>query len=265
MSAIVTFTTDFGTEDHYAGTMKGVVLNINPEAQVIDICHQVPAYDVLEGALTIAQAYRYFPAGTVHVVVVDPGVGSLRRAIFADTGQHRFVAPDNGVLSFVIDREPHVTVRHITNQSYFLRPVSNTFHGRDIFAPVAAHLSLGVSGEDVGPEISDHKHLDLPTLRKVGTQTIEGAVLKVDKFGNVVTNVTPGDFAEMLGTGAPLRVRIGSAEITELRHSYAGAKRGELFAIIGSMGFLEIAVNQDSAAALLQVKPGDQVEVTTRG
>lgn len=258
MSAIVTLTTDFGTDDHYVGTMKGVVLRINPRATLVDICHAIPPYDVLQGALTLAQAYRYFPAGTVHIVVVDPGVGSARRPIVADTGQHRFVAPDNGVLSFIYERESSVVVREITNDELFLHPVSNTFHGRDIFAPVAAHLSRGVDFESVGPVISDHVRLDVPKPRRLGENLIQGSVLKIDWFGNIVTNLTPEDITPET---RDVRVRIASTEISKLRHTYSGANHGELFAIFGSMGFLEIAVNQGSAAELLRVRVGDAVEV----
>lgn len=259
MSSIVTFTTDFGTDDHYAGTMKGVVLGINPEAKLVDICHAIPAFDILQGAITIAQAYRYFPSGTVHVVVVDPGVGSARRPIVADTGHHRFVAPDNGVLSFIYEREPAIAVREVTNDRLFLHPVSNTFHGRDIFAPVAAHLSRGIGIESIGPEISDYIRLGIPKPHRDNGNVVVGSVLKIDKFGNVVSNLTPEDVAQL--PGAELRVHVGSAEIAKFQHSYAGASPGELFAIFGSMGFLEIAVNQGSAAEVLQVKVGDSVRV----
>lgn len=261
MSAIVTLTTDFGTDDHYVGTMKGVVLNINPAATLVDISHAIPAYDVLQGALTVAQAYRYFPAGTVHVVVVDPGVGSARRPIMADTGHHRFVAPDNGVLSFVYERESSVTVREITNDQLFLHPVSNTFHGRDIFAPVAAHLSKGINADQVGPVISDYIRLDIPRPRRLDDDRLQGSVLKIDRFGNIVTNLTPEDIARVVGPGHSPCVRIRYTEISEFRQTYAGANRGELFAIIGSMGFLEIAVDQGSAAELLRVSVGDLIEV----
>jgi S-adenosylmethionine hydrolase len=259
MSAIVTLTTDYGNDDHYVGTMKGVVLQINPRATLVDICHAVPAYDVLQGAITLAQAYRYFPAGTVHVVVVDPGVGTARRPIVADAGQHRFVAPDNGVLSFVYERESSVAVREITNDELFLHPVSSTFHGRDIFAPVAAHLSRGIDAESVGPVISDHVRLDIPKPLRLGQSLLQGSVLKIDRFGNIVTNLTPEDITP--DARNVFRVRIASTEIPKLRHTYSGANHGELFAIFGSMGFLEIAVNQGSAAELLRVRVGDPVEV----
>jgi S-adenosylmethionine hydrolase len=259
---VITFTTDFGTGDHYVGTMKGVVLGICPIATLVDVCHEVHSYNILEGALTVAQAYPYFPAGTIHVVVVDPGVGGARRPIIAETRQHTFVSPDNGVLSFVYQHECEVTVRHVANDRYFLHPVSNTFHGRDIFAPVAAHIAAGVPLDNFGPQIEDYVRLNIATPKLVAKGTLQGAVLKVDKFGNVVTNITAGDLSETLGAGASFRVRIAGTIISDIRTSYAGAPTGQLFAVFGSMGYLEIASNQSSAAEQLQVKPNLPVEIT---
>ncbi|MBV9607971.1 MAG: SAM-dependent chlorinase/fluorinase, partial [Acidobacteria bacterium] len=160
---LITFTTDFGASDHYVGTMKGVIYNINPGARVVDICNSVQSYDILDGALTLAQAYHYFPAETVHVVVVDPGVGTARRPILADTGRYLFIAPDNGVLSLVYEREEHVTVRHINAEHYFLQPVSRTFHGRDVFAAVAGWLSRGdIELSKFGESVTDYARFAAP-------------------------------------------------------------------------------------------------------
>ncbi len=259
-SPIVTFTTDFGLQDHYVGTMKGVVLNICPEAILVDICHEVPPYDIVSGALTIAAAYKYFPAGTVHVLIVDPGVGGVRRPIIAEVSSQTFVCPDNGLLSLVLDQEGDVAVRHATSDRYFLHPVSNTFHGRDIFSPVAAHIAAGVPVDSLGPLIKDYVELAIatPTL---AMGNIQGSVLKIDRFGNVVTNITPGHLVDAFGAGTPFVVRIAGCAISDIRTSYAGAPQGQLFAIFGSMGRLEISANQSSAAALLGVKPGTVVEV----
>ena len=188
-SRIVTFTTDFGLSDAFVGIMHGVVLNIHPETTVVDICHAVASYDLMDGAWTIAQSYRFFPARTVHVVIVDPGVGSERRPIIVETENHVFVAPDNGVLSMVEAREPKFVVRHVTAERYFLQPVSRTFHGRDIFAPIAGWLSKGVAPSEFGPEITDYVRLALPQVEHVGENSLRGAVLKVDKFGNLITNI----------------------------------------------------------------------------
>jgi S-adenosylmethionine hydrolase len=161
-SQVLTLTSDFGLTDHYVGVMKGVILGINPQLQLVDISHGVQSHDVLDGALTLSQAYHYFPAGTVHLVVVDPGVGSARRPILAVSGKYSFIAPDNGVLSLVYEREERVTVYHVDASHYYLQPVSNTFQGRDIFAPIAAWISKGVEASKIGPEITDYVRFTVP-------------------------------------------------------------------------------------------------------
>jgi S-adenosyl-L-methionine hydrolase (adenosine-forming) len=257
---IITLTSDFGLNDHFVGTMKGVILNIAPEAKIIDICHSVQPFDILDGALTIAQAYSYFPAGTIHVVVVDPGVGSARRPLVVSTEKHYLVAPDNGVLSLILDREERVKVRHITMQHYFLQPLSNTFHGRDVFAPVAGYLAKGVDGEKLGDEISDYVRFSAPKPKAAGEKTMRGVILKVDRFGNLVTNFTlhevPGLFQ---APPLPFKIVIGNREITELHNTYSEALPNELFGILGSMGYVEIAASRASAAQLLGVGKGTEV------
>ncbi len=190
---IVTLTTDFGLNDHFVGTMKGVILNIAPDAEIIDITHAVQPFDVLDGALAIAQSYSYYPSATIHVVVVDPGVGTARRPILLSTEKYYFVAPDNGVLSMVCNREERVKVRHITMEHYFMQPVSNTFHGRDVFAPVAGWLAKGVDGEKFGEEVTEYVRFNTPRPKPVDARTFRGVVLKVDRFGNLITNFTPQD------------------------------------------------------------------------
>jgi S-adenosylmethionine hydrolase len=260
---LVTLTTDFGTSDHYVGTMKGVVYNINPSALVVDISHAVQSYDVLDGALTIAQAYSYFPPETIHVVVVDPGVGSARRPIMARTENYFFVAPDNGVLSLVFDREERVSMRQITSDHYFLQPVSHTFHGRDIFAAVAGWLSKGVEFSKFGNAITDYVRFRMPAPKRSEDGQIQGVVLKVDKFGNVVTNVTPQDVPQLFTPQPPpFKITIGKYEITTMRSSYAEGSPGEVFGILGSMGFLELSANRGSAARTLEVGKGAEVMVS---
>ncbi len=260
-SRIVTFTTDFGLSDPFVGTLHGVVLNIHPETTIVDISHAVSSYDVLEGAWTIAQAYRFFPPRTVHVVVVDPGVGSARRPIIVETDGYVFVAPDNGVLSLVEAREPKFSVRHITAERYFLQPVSQTFHGRDIFAPVAGWLSKGVAPEEFGPKVSDHVRLPLPEVERIGDNSLRGVVLKVDKFGNLITNIGEQD-AQGLFAASPSAASILICEtIVRLRHSYAEGEEGEVFAIAGSSGYLEIAARQASAAEKLGAGVGTPVGI----
>jgi len=263
---IVTLTSDFGINDHFVGTMKGVILNIAPEAKIIDISHSVQPFDILDGALAIAQAYSYFPTGTTHVVVVDPGVGTARRPLLVSTERHYLVAPDNGVLSLILDREERVKVRHITGQHYFLQPISNTFHGRDVFAPVAGYLAKGVDPAKMGDEISDYVRFSAPKPKAVDDKTFRGVVLKVDRFGNLVTNFTlsdvPGLFQE---PPVPFKIVIADREITELHNTYSEALPNEVFAILGSMGYLELAASRASAAQLLGVGKGSEVHIVLQG
>ena len=259
---IVTFTTDFGLNDAFAGTMHGVVLNIHPETRIVDICHAVGSYDILEGAWTIAQGYRFFPPRTAHVVVVDPGVGSKRRPILAETENYFFIAPDNGVLSMVEAREPKFTVRHITSDRYFLSPVSHTFHGRDIFAAVAGWLSKGIDPAEFGPEVTDYVRLPLPTVERIGNNSLRGIVLKVDKFGNLITNIGEQEAPELFATSTPrIEILISGETITRVCKSYADGSEGEPFAILGSSGYLEIATRQASAAQKLGADAGTPVGI----
>jgi S-adenosylmethionine hydrolase len=257
---IVTFTTDFGTNDHFVGAMKGVILKQNPQAQIVDISNSVYSFDLLDGALTIAQAYHYYPSDTVHLVVVDPGVGTNRRPLLAVTEKHIFLAPDNGVLSLVFEREERLSVRHITSEHYFLSPVSQTFHGRDVFAACAGWLSKGVDVAKFGDEITDYVRFAAPKPKMVNPQLMKGVILKVDKFGNVITNFTAKDLPQMFSDNPPsFKIVVGSKEITTVRKAYAQGMHNEVFAIVGSMGFLELAANRGSAAALLGANRGTEV------
>ncbi len=263
---IVTFTTDFGLQDAFVGIMHGVVLNIEPATRIVDVCHSVGSYDILDGAWTIAQAYRFFPPRTAHVIVVDPGVGSERRPILAETENYVFVAPDNGVLSMIEAREPKFTVRHITAERYFLSPVSQTFHGRDVFAAVAGWLSKGIGPAEFGPEITDHVRLPLPTVERIGDNSLRGVVLKVDKFGNLITNIGEQEAPELFAASVPpVSILVSGETITRLCKSYAEAAEGEYFAIIGSSGYLEIAAHQASAAQKLSADVGSPVGVVLGG
>lgn len=263
---IITLTTDFGLNDHFVGTMKGVILSIEPEAEIIDICHSVQAFDVLDGALSISQAYSYFPSGTVHMVVVDPGVGTARRPIVVTSERHHFVAPDNGVLSLIYQREDRLSVRHVTGEHYFLQPVSQTFHGRDIFSPVAAYLAKGVDPMKFGDEVTDFVRFSAPKPKPANEHTLRGVVLKVDRFGNLITNITPQDAPMLFGANpSGFKIVLGSREITEIKESYAQGTPGEVFVILGSMGFLEIAANRGAAAQLLGVGKGTEVNIVLGG
>jgi len=259
---IITLTTDFGTNDPFVGAMKGVIVDIVPEAQIVDITHAVQAYDVLDGALAIAQAYSYFPTGTVHMVVVDPGVGTTRRPILASSDGYHFVAPDNGVLSMVYAREERIHVRHITSDHYFRQPVSHTFHGRDVFAPVAAYLGKMVDSHKFGDEIEDYVRFAAPRPKPAGENRLRGVILKVDRFGNLITNITPQDAPALFAAKpSPFKVVVGSKEITEIYTNYAEGEPGEVFGVLGSMGYLEIAANRAPAAQLTGAGKGTEVNL----
>jgi len=263
---IITLTTDFGLNDHFVGTMKGVILAIVPNAQIVDICHSVQPFDILDGALTIAQAYPYYPAHTVHLVVVDPGVGSARRPILASSEEHNFIAPDNGVLSLMYAREKRMSVRHITSDHYFLQPLSNTFHGRDIFAPAAAFLAKGVDHEKFGEEITDFVRFNAPKPKAANAKTLRGVVLKVDRFGNLVTNITPEDVPWLFQSPPPaFKIVIGKQEVTGMKMNYAEGAPGEVFGILGSMGYLEIAANRAAAVQLTGAGKGSEVNLVLEG
>jgi S-adenosylmethionine hydrolase len=246
---IITLTTDFGLADPFVGVMKGVILGIAPNARLVDLTHNIPSYDIPAGAFALASAFRYFPAGTVHVAVVDPGVGGRRSPIAVAAHGHILVGPDNGVLSLSAGPPgPEVRAHKITNERWFRHPVSQTFHGRDIFAPAAAHLALGAPMELAGPPLAEIVQLKLAE---------KATVLGVDKFGNLITSLRP----EALAAGFTLR--IAGEEIRNLRSSYEEAPAGELFAIVGSAGFVEIAIKQDSAASRLSIQRGAEIEVET--
>jgi S-adenosyl-L-methionine hydrolase (adenosine-forming) len=225
----------------------------------------VQPFDVLDGALTIGQAYSYFPAGTVHMVVVDPGVGTARRPIIAVTDSHHFVAPDNGVLSLVYSREERLHVHHITSEHYFLQPVSHTFHARDIFSPVAAYLAKHVDTAKFGDEVEDFVRFSVPRPKAGSDGTLRGVVLKVDRFGNLITNITPQDAPTLFQGATRFKLTVGKREITELKSAYAEGAPGDVFAIVSSMGYLEVASSRASAAQLLGVGKGSEVSLALEG
>lgn len=261
---IVTLTTDFGQKDHYVGTMKGVILSRCPGAQIIDISHQIEPFSIPAGAYAISQSASYFPSGTVHVVVVDPGVGTDRKALLIQSSSQFFIAPDNGVLSFILNRDPLAKAYEILNRNLWLPSVSATFHGRDIFAPVAASLAAGkTTPENVGSLLE--KPVLLPDLvpQKTGTRSWLGIVLSVDHFGNVISNFRSSEFAAALRR--EFAIGIGRNEITAARSSFGGAAPNLCFAYAGSSGFIEFGINQGSAAEHLQVKPGAPVNLETFG
>jgi S-adenosylmethionine hydrolase len=261
---LITLTTDFGTEDGNVGVMKGVVLGINPDAMVVDLSHDIPPQDIAAAAYVLRRAYRYFPPGTVHLVVVDPGVGTDRRPIAMQSSEALFVAPDNGVLSYVLDHlrsagdAPHVV--HLTDSAYWLPQVSNVFHGRDIFAPVAAHLSRGVPIDALGPRIDDPLTIPPPLLVHQPGK-IAGQVMHVDHFGNLLTNIPDADLASL---GDEIVTHIGQTRISGHRPTFAPGRVGDLIAYIDSSDHLAIAAVNASAQQLLHCQVGDRVDVAVQ-
>lgn len=275
MTRIITLSTDFGTEDPYVGVMKGVILGINPGVRLVDLTHSVGAQQVLEGSFLLGTAFRYFVEGTIHLAVVDPGVGSSRRALAVEAGGYYFVAPDNGLLTHVLaklgqmvrgsgdrpvltDVGPGVRAFSLTNPDYWLYPVSSTFHGRDVFSPIAAHLSLGIDLEELGEEVSSLLVFPLERPGREGG-TISGRVIHIDHFGNLVTDIRIEDLPD-----EPVDVLIAGRVIHGLSSSYADAgvsDEAPLLAIAGSTGYLDIAVRNGNAARFLRVTPGALVQV----
>lgn len=257
---VITLLTDFGSRDHYVAAMKGVMLGICPGAHLVDISHEIQPYAILEASYTLAQAWDCFPEGTVHLVVVDPGVGSARRPILAEAAGHRFVAPDNGVLTMVYDSVSKQKVREIEASRYFRKPVSQTFHGRDIFSPVAAQLALGLPSARLGKRIEDFVRLDFARPVKVGPDRWTGAILKIDRFGNVVTNFESEAWKRL--ARIPFALKFGTHTVSRIAPNYAAMPAGELFVIAGSAGYLEISMNRGSAADALGAEAGAALELS---
>jgi hypothetical protein len=259
-SGIITLMSDFGLDDFFVAAMKGVVLSINRTATVIDITHTVSAHDIFGAALTLADCYAAFPEGTIHVAVVDPGVGSERRPILVESDRYFFVGPDNGLFSFIYEAETIRRVIHITAHRFFRQPVSRTFHGRDIFAPCAARLSEGVDPREFGEPITDPVKLTVPTVEPFGEKRLRGQVIHVDRFGNLITNLTAREVPlDLIQSGGALIV--GGREVSAIRTHYGEGREGEVFAVIGSTGRVEISLYRGSAATILGVDRGAVVEL----
>jgi S-adenosylmethionine hydrolase len=260
---VIALMTDFGTRDHYAGAMKGVALGICPDATLVDITHDLPAHDVLTAALELAACYRYFPAGTIFLVVVDPGVGSTRRGLAVEAGEYRFVAPDNGVLTAVLEEVAAKRIVELTERRYARATVSRTFEGRDRFAPAAAWLAKGVELSALGRSAGAVQRLDLPKP-SVADDRVIGEVLRVDRFGNLITNIDRKTFERVAADGSTLEIQVGSHPVDKVVSTYADVLSGELCALFGSSDHLEIAANASSAAAFLQLGRGAPVHVGRR-
>ncbi|HET7319090.1 MAG TPA: SAM-dependent chlorinase/fluorinase [Nitrospirota bacterium] len=264
MPAIITLTTDFGTRDSFTASVKGVILKINPQAQIIDISNEISPQDVWEAAYVLKSAYSHFPKGTIHLAVVDPGVGSGRRPIIAVTESYYFVGPDNGLFSLVYHDAERLRVHHITSTHYFLPNPGPTFHGRDIFAPVAGWITKGIPSGNFGEEITDFARLNVPAP-KVGENGAEGRVVHIDRFGNIITDILFKDVQTLLAGGSgegSVTVLLGGREIKGLKRFYAEAAPGEPGVIFNSNGALEIFLFKQNARNALSVKRGEVVRLT---
>ena len=262
---IITILSDFGVDDEYVGVMKGVILSICPAVSIVDISHQIDPQDIAQAAYLIPATYRFYPKGTVHLIVVDPGVGSQRDILAFDHAGHVFIAPDNGVLTLLMNREKSDTIVRIHNADYFLKPVSATFHGRDIFAPIGAHIVNGTGLEDLGTkiDIGDIVHLEGLNCRLSENGELIGKIISIDRFGNLITNIDSNSLARMCqnDTENRLQIRINTHVIFDLSDTYASVAPGSPLALIGSRSYLEIAVNCGSAEQHFKARKGDAVRV----
>jgi hypothetical protein len=256
-SGIITLTTDFGLSDPYVAMMKGVILSINPSARIVDVTHQVGTGSIAQAALLIHETFPYFPKGTVHLAVVDPGVGSHRRLIALTAAAHIFVGPDNGLFWPVFREFEGAKAVELSQSRYFLPSITQTFHGREIFAPVAAHLSLGLPLESLGPTLHDLTKVTLPQPYAKGG-VLCGQIIRVDNFGNLVTNISAQELTDFLQS-APLRIEAGDLVIRKLSRVYADCEEGEPLALINSSNLLEIAVNLGRASEVIGLKNGEIV------
>lgn len=265
---VITLLTDFGLQDEYVGVMKGVILSINPRVHLVDIIHNITRHDIIQAALAINASFRYFPKGSIHVVVVDPGVGGKRKVICLQQEGHFFVAPDNGVLTMVIQDGKVEKICAISNQKYFLKPVSDTFHGRDIFAPAAAHLSKGVDMLCLGEEIaiSNINRLDIPVPTVNAADELVGAVISIDHFGNLITNISQANLARFKDDARlnEVVIRLGRYRIQGVSKSYDSVKTGSPVAIFGSRNLLEISLNQGDARTYFRARTGQAVRLNLK-
>ncbi len=258
-NSIITLLTDFGTKDHYVASMKGVILNINARCDLIDITHEVTPHDVQEGAFVLANAFSFFPKATIHMAVVDPEVGGPRKSILLKTKNYIFLGPDNGLFTLVAKQEKVQKVIHLTNPKYFLPNITPTFHGRDIFAPIAAHLSLGVNPKAFGEELDHWQKLEIRKPEVKG-QKLLGEIIFIDRFGNLISNIDGETFFRFIQENA-FTLRIKRATLHGLKKGYWEGKRDEVIGLIGSGGFLEISINKGNAQKVLRVKKGDKIEI----
>ncbi len=252
---IITLLTDFGLKDHFVGTMKGVIYSINPDAVITDITHEISPQDIFEGSFNLYQSYKYFPHGTVHMAVVDPGVGGERKCIIIKTDRYTYIGPDNGILSLAVQDEcDKPDIYEINNKKYLLENVSNTFHGRDIFAPVSAHISAGIEAGDIGKPVSEYNKIEFPKIEEEGA-SLSARIIFIDKFGNLITNID-NSYVDRIE-----RIELKDIVINNISASYNQDSPDSVIALPGSTNFLEISIYMSNAAKVLGIKRDDKVSV----
>ncbi|MFC1692353.1 S-adenosyl-l-methionine hydroxide adenosyltransferase family protein [Candidatus Latescibacterota bacterium] len=259
VNGIITITTDFGNRDPYSGIMKGMILGANPCARIIDITHEIPAHDIIYAAFTILRSYKHFPEGTVHIAVVDPGVGGGRKNIVVKTDRYLFIGPDNGIFSRIIEKEKSYEIREIKNPPFILDKVSNTFHGRDVFAPCAGHLSAGKPFSEVGPIIKKYKKLGYPKV-DLQKNILKGEVVSVDSFGNLITNINESTFHRFAGR-KKVEIYFAAQRFDNIMRRYTDVPVGSLLILFGSIGYLEISMNEGSAESYFRTSVGSPVTI----
>ena len=257
---IITMTTDFGLDNWFVGTMKGVIKGINPDVEIVDITHSIRHCNVREGAFTLLNSYCYFPEGTIHLAVIDPGVGTARRCIAVRSTRYYFVAPDNGVLSYAINQEEGVKIIAIENPKYMLQQISTTFHGRDIFAPAAAHLSLGAGIKEFGTSIDDPILFEKSAPARIGARELIGHIIFIDHFGNCITDIAVKHIEEIGGKSATnrIKIKIRDKEIRKFSNTYSDGTVNELICLFGSSGYLEFSVNKGNANKQFTIEEGGE-------
>jgi S-adenosylmethionine hydrolase len=257
--SIISLITDFGLKDNFVGVIKAVILGVNPDSQIVDICHEIKPQDILEAAFLLRGSYRYFPRDSLHVVVVDPGVGSRRRKILVKTKNYYFMAPDNGVLSLALKEELPLKIIEITNEKYFLKPASNTFHARDIFAPVAGFVSKGIHINQFGRATKSLKELEIPEV-KIKSDSLSGEIIYIDRFGNLVSNIGKKQLDNFI-KNKKFRILIGKKSIERLSRAYSDVAPLQPLALMDSFGYLEIALNLGSAKDYFGIDKGDEITI----
>lgn len=258
-NGVITFISDFGIRDAYAGIMKGIVLTFNPNARLIDITHGIPPHDIINASFMLANAYEYFPPGTIHVAVVDPGVGGGRKNIAVLTENYFFVGPDNGIFTIVLSKEKVLEIREIKNSPFVMEKISNTFHGRDIFAPCAGNLSAGKNFSDVGPVINNIKYLEYPKVNTMGN-TLTGEIVSIDSFGNMITNIYEEAVRSFTGK-QEFEIYFATERFNIIESHYNDVPIGKPLVLFGSSGYLEISMNGGSASSYFMTPLGSTVTI----